>query len=142
MLFFSRSGTYNANVPPGFYEQAVGLGLKPDDENSKDVVSVNADWIGGMRLKNFSMVLRMWDFSRSANTVVDQTPTVEEEPFLSMDASGTYRFFVSALRTNVQEASWASGSPAGTLAPMSTCIIAKPGDTADSLQSVLAQGRH
>ena len=73
-------------------------------------------------------------------TVVSQTPTVKEKPFLYIDSSGNYQVFVPSLRTNSQGTSWSSGSAAGSSLPISQFYIAKPGDTAATINSALAAG--
>jgi hypothetical protein len=79
-------------------------------------------------------------FPTPPETVVSQAPVVREKPFLYIDSSGNYNVFVPALRTNSQGISWANGSPAGTSLPISQFYIAKPGDTAATINNALAQG--
>ena len=81
-------------------------------------------------------------FPNPPETVVGQAPVVREKPFLYIDSSGNYQVFVPALRTNSQGTSWANGSPAGTSLPISQFYIAKPGDTADTINSALSQGKN
>lgn len=80
-------------------------------------------------------------FPNPPETVVNQTPTVREKPFLYIDQAGNYEVFVPALRTNSQGTTWANGSPAGTSLPISQFYIAKPSDTAATINNALAQGR-
>jgi hypothetical protein len=75
-------------------------------------------------------------------TVVNQAPTIREKPFLYIDASGNYQVFVPALRTNAQSTSWASGSAAGSSLPISQFYIAKPGDSAATINNALSQGQN
>ena len=79
-------------------------------------------------------------FPNPPETVVNQAPVVREKPFLYIDSSGNYEVFVPALRTNSQGASWAGGSAAGTSLPISQFYIAKPSDTAATINNALAQG--
>jgi len=81
-------------------------------------------------------------FPNPPETVVGQSPTIREKPFLYIDQSGNYQVFVPALRTNAQGTSWASGSEAGSSLPISQFYIAKPGDTATTINSALAQGKN
>ena len=81
-------------------------------------------------------------FPNPPETVVGQAPTIREKPFLYIDQSGNYQVFVPALRNNAQGTSWASGSAAGTSLPISQFYIAKPGDTAATINSALAQGQN
>jgi hypothetical protein len=75
-------------------------------------------------------------------TVLATTPVSREKPFLYIDGSGKYRVFLPALRTNASSASWVSGSTAGTSLPMSQFYVARPGDSADTLNAALSQGLH
>ncbi len=79
-------------------------------------------------------------FPNPPETVVNQAPVVREKPFLYIDSSGSYKVFVPALRTNSQGTSWAGGSAAGTSLPISQFYIAKPSDTAATINNALAQG--
>ncbi len=78
-------------------------------------------------------------FPHPPYTVVGQAPVVREKPFLYVDQSGNYQVFVPALRTNSQGTSWASGLPAGTSLPLSQFYIAKPGDSAATINNALSQ---
>ena len=73
-------------------------------------------------------------------TTLATTPVSREKPFLYIDGAGKYRVFVPALRTNASNASWVSGTTAGTSLPMSQFYVAKPGDSAATLNAALAQG--
>jgi hypothetical protein len=75
-------------------------------------------------------------------TVLATTPVSREKPFLYIDGSGKYRVFLPALRTNASSASWVSGSTAGTSLPMSQFYVARPGDSAATLNAALSQGLH
>ena len=81
-------------------------------------------------------------FPNPPETVVNQAPTIREKPFLYIDQSGNYQVFVPALRTNAQGTSWSNGSPAGTSLPISQFYIAKPGDSAATINGALAQGKN
>ncbi|MCW7539474.1 peptidase inhibitor family I36 protein [Aquabacterium sp. A7-Y] len=73
-------------------------------------------------------------------TSLPTTPVSREKPFLYVDGAGKYRVFVPALRSNASGASWASGTTAGSSIPMSRFYVAKPGDSAATLNQALAQG--
>ncbi len=76
----------------------------------------------------------------SPYTTLNTTPVSREKPFLYIDGSGKYRVFVPALRTNSSGASWVNGSTAGSSIPMSQFFVAKPSDSAATLNNALAQG--
>jgi hypothetical protein len=81
-------------------------------------------------------------FPSPPNTTVASTPTIAEKPFLYVDASGAYQVFVPALRSNSNGTSWAGGSPAGSSLPISQFYIAKPADTAATINAALASGKN
>jgi hypothetical protein len=73
-------------------------------------------------------------------TVLPQTPISREKPYLYLDSVGNYRIFVPSLRTNAQATTWASGSTPGSSLPLSQFYVAKPTDSAATLNTALAQG--
>ncbi len=73
-------------------------------------------------------------------TTLATTPVSREKPYLYIDSTGKYRVFVPALRTNASGATWASGSTPGTSIPMSQFYVAKPSDTAATINAALAAG--
>ncbi|MFC1415608.1 adenylyl cyclase [Streptacidiphilus cavernicola] len=81
-------------------------------------------------------------FPNPAWTVADRTPTVREKPFLTVDAHGSYRVFVPALRRDSAGTSWASGRTAGQSIPLDRFHVAKPGDSANTINAALARGQH
>ncbi|WP_082567852.1 coagulation factor 5/8 type domain-containing protein [Pelomonas sp. Root1217] len=80
-------------------------------------------------------------------TKVARTPLVREKPYLFIDAKGSYAVRVPALRRDSAGISWANGAgkpvtaPGKTL-PISRFFIARPGDTAATLNAQLAAGKH
>jgi len=75
-------------------------------------------------------------------TTVDRTPTVREKPFLTTAADGSYRVFVPGLRSGSTGTSWASGHARGHSVPLSSFHVARPGDSADSINRALDRGLH
>ena len=75
-------------------------------------------------------------------TTVDQTPVVREKPFLTISDHGAYSVFVPALRRHSTGTTWASGRTEGCSIPLSRFHVAKPGDSADTINEALARGRH
>jgi hypothetical protein len=75
-------------------------------------------------------------------TTVDRTPVVREKPFLTVDAHGSYHVFVPALRRNSAGTTWASGKTAGHRIPLSEFHVARPGDSAGTINRALSRGRH
>jgi hypothetical protein len=104
------------------------------------------DQLGGWNGANWNMVFvgvsgaPAQSFPNPPETVVSQAPTIREKPFLYVDQSGNYRVFVPAQRTNARGTSWANGRSAGTSIPISQFYIAKPDDSAATINNALARG--
>lgn len=75
-------------------------------------------------------------------TTVDSTPVVREKPFLTADRHGAYHVFVPSLRRDSTGTTWAHGRARGRSIPLSQFHVARPGDSADTLNDALAHGRH
>ena len=75
-------------------------------------------------------------------TKVAETPTVREKPFLQADAAGNYSVRVPAMQTNSSGVSWHGGSTPGKSIPLSKFFIARPGDTAATINAQLASGKN
>lgn len=81
-------------------------------------------------------------FPNPPYTTIAQSPVTREKPFLYVDSSGAYQVFVPALRQNTQGASWVNGSTPGSSIPLTQFYVAKPGDTAATMNQALTQGLH
>jgi hypothetical protein len=76
-------------------------------------------------------------------TVVNQSPTSKEAPFLTIDGAGNYSVCAPSVRTNAQGASWTNGAEAGTSVPISQFYVAHPAtSTAASINAALADGKN
>ena len=225
-----KPGTYNVNVPVGYYTQVLGLGQNPNQVTiTGGGVNADAQWDGGNATQNFwrsvenltdspsngtvkwavsqaspmrrvhitgNMVLddnggwssggflsdskvdgqvnsgsqQQWlsrndqwgswtgsnwnmvfvgdtnapaqSFPSKPYTTVAQTPVVAEKPYLYIDSSGNYQVFVPSDRTNSSGITWGSGNTAGTSLPISQFYIAKPGDSAATINAQLAAGKN
>ncbi|MEV4641191.1 ricin-type beta-trefoil lectin domain protein [Actinoplanes sp. NPDC049548] len=73
-------------------------------------------------------------------TTLATTPVSRDVPYLYLDPAGKYRVFLPSLRTNASGPSWANGSTPGTSLPMSTFYVVKPGDSAATINTALANG--
>ncbi|BCJ41254.1 hypothetical protein GCM10010168_44480 [Actinoplanes ianthinogenes] len=73
-------------------------------------------------------------------TTLGTTPISRDVPYLYLDSAGKYRVFLPSLRTNASGPSWAGGSTPGSSLPMSTFFVAKPGDSAATINTALANG--
>jgi hypothetical protein len=74
--------------------------------------------------------------------VVDRTPTVREKPFLTTGPDGSYSVFVPALHENSAGPTWTSGRTAGHSVPLSRFHIARPGESAETINRALAREQH
>ncbi|MFI7539938.1 discoidin domain-containing protein [Actinoplanes sp. NPDC049599] len=72
-------------------------------------------------------------------TVIGQTPVIREKPYL-YQAGGAYQVFVPNLQTNAAGVTWANGNTPGTSIPLTQFYVAKPGDSAATINQALAQG--
>jgi hypothetical protein len=79
-------------------------------------------------------------FPNPPYTVVPQTPVSREKPYLYLDPSGNYSVFVPSLRQNSQGTTWSGGSTPGSSIPLAQFYVAKPGDSAATLNAALGQG--
>ncbi|MFJ1583253.1 adenylyl cyclase [Streptomyces sp. NPDC088197] len=81
------------------------------------------------------------NFPDPSHTVVDSAPVIREKPFLYVDGSGAYQVFVPALHSNARGVTW-NGGAQGESIPLTDFYITKPGDSAATINSALAQGKH
>ncbi|MGP4025917.1 discoidin domain-containing protein [Actinomadura sp. 3N407] len=73
-------------------------------------------------------------------TTLDTSPVTREKPYLYVDSSGSYNVFVPALRRNSRGTTWSGGSTPGSAIPLSRFYVAKPGDSAATINAALDQG--
>lgn len=77
------------------------------------------------------------NFDNGPYTTLDTTPVSREKPFLYLDGSA-YKVFVPAKRTSARGVSWPN--TAGTSIPLDQFYVVKPGATAATINTALAQG--
>jgi hypothetical protein len=75
-------------------------------------------------------------------TTIGQTPVVREKPFLTMAADGSCSVFVPALRRDSTGTTWAHGPADGHSISLSRFYVARPGDSAGTINAALARGQH
>ena len=75
-------------------------------------------------------------------TTLDTSPVTREKPFLYTDSSGRYNVFVPAVRHDSSGTTWSSGPAAGSSIPITQFFVAKPTDSAKSLNTALAKGQN
>ncbi|MCW2944669.1 MAG: coagulation factor 5/8 type protein [Actinoallomurus sp.] len=79
-------------------------------------------------------------FPNPSHTVLDQSPVTREKPYLYVDSSGAYNVFVPSQRQNSSGTTWANGSTPGSSIPLSQFYVAKPGDSAATINAALGAG--
>ena len=75
-------------------------------------------------------------------TTLDTSPLTREKPFLYIDSSGKYNVFVQALRQDSRGTTWANGPAEGTSIPIDQFFIAKPTDSVQRINQMLASGHN
>ncbi|MEV4006639.1 discoidin domain-containing protein [Actinomadura sp. NPDC049753] len=79
-------------------------------------------------------------FPNPPYTTLNTSPVTREKPYLYVDASGAYSVFVPALRRDSRGTTWAGGSTPGSSIPLSRFYVARPGDSAATINAALGQG--
>ena len=100
-------------------------------------------WSGGGWNTVFSGVVGApaTSFPTPPFTTLATTPRSREKPWLYVDGDGKYRVFLPALRTDASGASWRAGAPTpGTSIPLRQFYVARPGDSAATINAALAAG--
>jgi hypothetical protein len=75
-------------------------------------------------------------------TTLAQNPASREKPYLYLDAAGRYRVFVPDAQTNSQGVTWLAGPTAGRSVPIEDFYVARPSDSAQTLNAQLDRGRN
>jgi hypothetical protein len=78
-------------------------------------------------------------FPNPPYTTIGSTPVIREKPYL-YQTGGNYAVFVPNLQTNASGVTWANGNTPGTSIPLTQFYVAKPGDSAATINQALAQG--
>jgi hypothetical protein len=75
-------------------------------------------------------------------TTLATSPVTREAPYLYVDGSANENVFVPAVQTSSSGTTWGSGVTPGTAIPISQFYIAKPGDSASTINAALHSGRN
>jgi hypothetical protein len=75
-------------------------------------------------------------------TTLETSPVTREAPYLYLDSSGLYYVFVPSVQLNSSGTSWAGGPTPGLSIPVSSFFIARPTDSAATINSVLHSGKN
>ncbi|MEU5141730.1 coagulation factor 5/8 type domain-containing protein [Streptomyces sp. NPDC021139] len=80
-------------------------------------------------------------FPEPPYTTLETTPVSREKPFLYLDGD-EYRVFLPEKRTGARGVSWGNGTPRGTSLPLTQFYVARPADSAATLNQALEEGLH
>ncbi|MFI7390541.1 coagulation factor 5/8 type domain-containing protein [Streptomyces tendae] len=80
-------------------------------------------------------------FPEPPYTTLETTPVSREKPFLYLDGT-EYRVFLPEKRTDARGVSWGNGTPRGTSLALTQFYVAKPADSAATLNQALEEGLH
>lgn len=110
-------------------------------------ISRNVEW-GGWTGSNWNMVFvgvntfPAGEWPSPPYTKVATVPVVREKPFLEIDAKGRWGVRVPALRRDSTGVTWRAGETPGTTLPLAQFYIARPSDSAATMNAALAKGKH
>jgi hypothetical protein len=75
-------------------------------------------------------------------TTLPTSPVTREAPYLYIDSDGHYNVFVPSVQFNSVGTTWGSGATPGSSLPIQTFFIAKPTDTAATINEALGSGKN
>jgi len=75
-------------------------------------------------------------------TTLATNPASREKPYLYVDSAGAWNVFVPAAQTNSTGTSWANGQTSGRSIPLCDFYVAKPSDSAGTINKQLGRGRN
>jgi hypothetical protein len=75
-------------------------------------------------------------------TTIDRSPVTREKPFLEVDGRGRWAVRVPEVRRDSTGVTWHGGNTPGKLIPIEKFFIAKPADSAETINAELAKGKH
>lgn len=118
-----------------------------DSGTQQQWISRNSEW-GSWTGASWNMVFVGVQHAPAGNwpsppyTRVAKTPIVREKPFLEVDEHGRYHVHVPALQFDSAGIDWHSGSTPGRSIPLSRFYIARPDDSAATINTQLAHGKN
>jgi hypothetical protein len=74
-------------------------------------------------------------------TTLATSPVTREEPYLFMDSAGDYKVFVPAVQRNSSGTTWAAGATPGSSIGIDRFFVAKPTDSARTINEALLFGK-
>ena len=107
--------------------------------NSKLNVWTNAVWN-----QVFSGVIGApaQSFPNPTFTTLATSPVTREAPYLYLDGAGTYNVFLPSVQHNSSGPSWALGPTVGTSISIDRFFVARPTDSAETINTALGRGRN
>jgi hypothetical protein len=75
-------------------------------------------------------------------TTLATSPVTREAPYLYEDGAGNENVFVPSAQTNTSGTTWGNGPTAGSSIPISQFFVAKPTDSASTINAALHSGRN
>ena len=103
---------------------------------------INNGWTNGVWNQVFSGVVGAPAQGFPPYTTLAQSPVTREKPFLYVDGSNNFNVFIPALQTSSSGTTWGNGSAAGSSIPIDQFFIAKPTDSAATINLALALGKN
>ncbi|MCZ4125521.1 discoidin domain-containing protein, partial [Streptomyces sp. H39-S7] len=100
-------------------------------------------WVNGVWNMTFSGVkgAPATSFPKPPYTTLATTPVIRDKPYLYL-AGDAYNVFVPNLRTGASGTTWSGGSTPGTSLPLTQFHVARPTDSAATLNNALACGEN
>ena len=75
-------------------------------------------------------------------TTLATSPVTREAPYLYVDSAGNESVFVPSAQTNTSGTTWADGATPGLSIPLTKFFVAKPSDSAATINASLGSGRN
>jgi len=81
-------------------------------------------------------------FPNPPYTTLATSPVTREAPYLYLDSAGSYNVFVPSVQYNTRGTSWASGPTPGTSISIDRFFVARPTDSAATINLALHRGKN
>jgi len=81
-------------------------------------------------------------FPNPTYTTLATSPVTREAPYLYLDGAGTYNVFLASVQRNSSGPSWALGPTIGTSISIDRFFVARPTDSAETINTALGRGRN
>jgi hypothetical protein len=75
-------------------------------------------------------------------TTLATSPVTREAPFLYLDSEGVYNVFVPAVQHDSAGTTWGAGPTTGSSIPISRFFVARPTDSASTINKALRRGKN